>query len=110
MGHSDCVERYKLDELRSQLDRVQSDLKRESAEHKHRLDHLLDEVQTLVIKVRQQGDEIENLTTHLSTLEEAIALNHVKGPDGVCVEDCWSCKIKDTIKGTQVAEKLMGRG
>ena len=57
---------------------------------------------------------IDDLKSRLKVVEvcmgvlfEAIDLNHVGHPPEGRSDDCWSCKIRETIKGLDVARKLM---
>jgi len=40
---------------------------------------------------------------------EAIGLNHQRGPDGKCVEGCWSCRVIETMDGIRVSRRIQGR-
>ena len=49
---------------------------------------------------------IRDLSTKMDILMDAVLMSHQLGPDGKCREDCWSCRVRETIRGIQVARKL----
>lgn len=49
---------------------------------------------------------VKVMEAKLDLLIEAIGLNHQK-ENGVCREDCWSCRVNDTIKCIETARRLM---
>jgi hypothetical protein len=51
-------------------------------------------------------DILQDLTTKVDILMEAITMAHQLGPDGKCRDDCWSCKVQETMRGIKVARKL----
>lgn len=51
-------------------------------------------------------DILQDLTTKVDILMEAITMAHQVGPDGKCRDDCWSCKVQETMRGIRVARKL----
>jgi hypothetical protein len=51
---------------------------------------------------------LKDLAMKMDILMDAISLAHMKGPDGKCKEDCWSCKVMENIEGIKVARKLRG--
>jgi hypothetical protein len=50
--------------------------------------------------------DIQKMIIKLNNLLEAVALNHMKGPDGKCVDGCWSCKVEDSMRSLAVAKKI----
>lgn len=54
----------------------------------------------------QLKEILQDLQTKVEILMEAITLAHQVGPDGKCLEDCWSCKVQETMRGIKVARKL----
>ena len=52
---------------------------------------------------------LKDLVMKVDILMDAIMSAHTKGPDGKCRDDCWSCKILETIEGIKVARKLRGQ-
>jgi hypothetical protein len=58
------------------------------------------------------GVILRDLLVKMDILIEAITTTHQVGPDGKCREDCWSCKLQETMRGIRVARKLgsMDRG
>ncbi len=61
------------------------------------------------VRLEEMGslrDILKDLTMKVDILMEAIDSAHMRGPDGVCREDCWSCRVSETIQGIRVARKL----
>lgn len=61
------------------------------------------------VRLEEMGslrDILKDLTMKVDVLMEAIDSAHMRGPDGVCREDCWSCRISEMIRGIRVARKL----
>jgi len=60
-----------------------------------------------VEEVVEMTQRVKVLEAKMDLLTEAIGLNHQKGADGACREDCWSCRVNDTIKCIETARRLM---
>jgi hypothetical protein len=52
--------------------------------------------------------DIQKMIIKLNNLLEAVALNHMRGPDGKCLPECWSCKVEDSMRSLAVAKKMEG--
>ncbi len=52
------------------------------------------------------GAILRDLLVKMDILIEAIMTTHQVGLDGKCREDCWSCKLQETMRGIRVARKL----
>src|SRR5579885_2094748 len=91
--NGDCVKKYEIHNVERKISEVASELSRQSAEHKHRLDHLNEAVQMASKNIRDMTEAHEETKIQLDALVQAVSVLHVKNPDGTCVENCWSCKI-----------------
>lgn len=59
-----------------------------------------------VEEIVEMTQRVKVMEAKLDLLIEAIGLNHQK-ENGVCREDCWSCRVNDTIKCIETARRLM---
>jgi hypothetical protein len=58
--------------------------------------------------MNEMGAKMSAIEVEVSTILEAIALNHQKGPDGKCIQDCWSCRVIETMEGIRVSNRISG--
>jgi len=64
------------------------------------------EVSNPVEEIEGLKNIIHDLAIKMNILMDAVLMSHQFGPDGKCREDCWSCRVQETIRGIQVARKL----